>query len=227
MKGAALIVFALFIDGVQAAISASLVVVAAFPGTIAGSAAGCWAGSKILGDVGCAVGGFVLGLLGSIPVINGALAVVSEPIGLMLGFAIGVCISCTFGAALVLLLLFNGTFYPKYLAPGGIVELIPGFEVLPSWTAMTVACVLQKNKDVKNARALIAKGLQSVMKADLGPNSYIQKGGNAVTHRYAPDSPAKATNSADDYIQPKSRMDGIRAPLAPTPRNDTLRPLNP
>ena len=183
MKGTAFIVLALFIDGVQAALSAAVLVMSAFPGTILGAAAGCLAGQSVAGGVGCQFGRFIFGLLGSSPFVIGLLDVATVPIGAILGFVVSICISATLGLFLIALLGFNAMFYPKYILTGGIVELLPGFSILPSWTAMTVACVLQKNKDDQLAAFKIAAGLEGVMQADLGPNSYIQRGGNAVTPR--------------------------------------------
>jgi hypothetical protein len=151
MKSAALIVFALFIDGAQAALSAGLFVISAFPGTFGGGALGCAGGAAVAGDIGCAIGGFLLGVFGSIPLINGALAVVTVPVGVMLGFAVSICLAVTLGAGLITLLIFNGMFYPKYLLPGGISEFIPGVSLIPAWTAIVIFSALQKNKDEKLA----------------------------------------------------------------------------
>lgn len=144
MKNAAFIMLALFIDGVQAAISTSLAVITAFPGTIGGGAAGCLAGNYIAGSVGCFVLGLAGGLFGT---LLDAAAVVTEPVGIVLGFAVTICFSCTFGVALVFLLGMNGMFYPKYVFSGGITEVLPGFSIIPGWTAMTILCVLKKSKE--------------------------------------------------------------------------------
>lgn len=144
MKAAALIMLALFIDGVQGAVSASLAIIAAFPGTVGGAAAGCAAGSAFLGSWACGVGGLVFGLLGSVLDVA---APITEPIGLVIGFAVSICLSMTLGAGLIMLLILSGMYYPKFMLPGGVAELIPGFDLIPSWTAMTILCVLQKNKE--------------------------------------------------------------------------------
>ena len=196
MKSASLIVFALFIDGVQAAVSASLAVIAAFPGTIGGGIAGCFIGNSIAGDWGCTILGVVGGFFGTFLDIS---AVVTEPIGIGLGFVVSICLSVTFGAGLIALLMFNGMAYWKIIFSGGMVELLPGFDILPSWTAMTVACVLQKNKEDKLAAQKIAAGLREVMQADLGANSTIQRGGREVLTPYG-----------------ATQVDGIRAPSPQT-----------
>lgn len=180
MKAAAFIVFALFIDGVQAALSASLAVVAAFPGTIAGGAAGCLAGNYLLGDWGCTILGIAGSLFGTL--LDGA-AIVTEPVGIMIGFAISFCISATFGAALVALLIFNGFYYPKWMLPTGIAELIPGFDLIPTWTAMVILCIWQKKREESAAA------------------------GSAVTTTAAIASP-----SAVSVVQATRSLDGIKAP---------------
>lgn len=152
MKGAALIMFALFIDGIQAALSASLAVIAAFPGTLGGGTLGCLAGNYIAGNIGCFVLGLAGGLFGT---ALDAAAILTEPVGIALGFVLSICISCTFGFALVLLLGLNGMFYPKYLLPGAITEIIPGFSVLPTWFALTLACLAEKKK--QEAKILLSR----------------------------------------------------------------------
>jgi hypothetical protein len=196
MKGASLIVFALFIDGIQAALTASFVVIGAFPGTIGGGIAGCLAGNFVAGQIGCTILGFVGGLFGT---LLDAAAIVTEPIGLVLSFVVSFCIAVTFGALLIGLLIFFRMFNWKYVGAGGIIELMPGFSILPSWTAMTVACVLQKNKDDKLAAQKIAAGLNATMNENLRENSYIQRGGREVLTPYRTPS-----------------VDGISAPTAQT-----------
>ncbi len=146
MKSVILVLFALFIDGIQAALSGAILVITAFPGTFFGAAAGCVVGKSLLGEFGCSVGGFILGVLGSIPFVNGVLDVATVPIGLMLGFVFSICISCTLGVGLVTLLMFNNMFYPKYLLPGGITEILPGFGMLPTWTAITILSSIEHSK---------------------------------------------------------------------------------
>ncbi len=169
MKSAALIMLALFIDGIQAAVSASLALIAAFPGTVGGAAAGCAAASATLGSWACGIGGLIFGLLGT---TLDAAAVVTEPVGLMLGFAISICLSVTLGAGLIMLLILCNMFYPKYLLPGGVAELMPGFDLIPGWTAMTIMCVLQKVKDEKRGGTVGA--VAAVVTTSPSPASLVQ-----------------------------------------------------
>jgi hypothetical protein len=134
-----LLLLAIAIDGFQFLISISLSVVAAFPGTIAG----CAAGAYVAGEAGCAV----LGLIGSIPVVNGLLAVVTEPIGIAAGFAISICISFTLGSILVLFLQITGVLDKKAALMAYMGETVPGLNILPAWTALVIRCAMQ---DAKN-----------------------------------------------------------------------------
>jgi len=183
MKFAALILPALFIDGIQAAITASLTLITAFPGTVGGAAVGCLLGNNFFGSLGCSIGGFVLGLLGS---VGDVLAPLTEPVGLMLAFAINLCLSATLGSGLIMLLIICGMYYPRYLLPGGISEIIPGLDIFPGWTALTILCVLRKIKDEKGGIAGAAAAM--------------------VTAAAAP--------SAESITQTARAVDGIRSPEA-------------
>lgn len=87
---------------------------------------------------------FILGASLTLIPFAGAAGV---PVGVGLGMAINLCLSATLGAGLIMLLMFNRMFYPKYILPGGISEIFPGFSILPTWTAITVLSILQKKKD--------------------------------------------------------------------------------
>lgn len=146
IKSTLLIMFALIIDGLQALIGLGVSVIAAFPGTVGGAAAGCVAGQQVAGSLGCSIGGTLLGILGSVLPINGLLAPATIPIGLAIGFTIDVCLSLTLGAGLIFILFMFGMFYPKYVWSGGIAEFLPGFDILPGWTALVVFSILEKSK---------------------------------------------------------------------------------
>lgn len=91
---------------------------------------------------------FAAGLLAAGSAASAATAGIGAPIilplAIGLGFAIDICISATFGAGLLLLLANNDMFYMGYAFGGGVFELIPGFDVLPGWTAMTILCIVRK-----------------------------------------------------------------------------------
>ncbi len=147
IKGTLLIIFALCIDGLQALIGLGISIIAAFPGTVGGAAAGCVGAQYIVaGKISCAVGGFVLGIIGSFPIINGALATVTVPLGMAVAFTIDICLSLTLGSGLIMALIFCGMFHPKYIWSGSIVEFLPCFDILPGWTAMVVLSIMETSK---------------------------------------------------------------------------------
>jgi hypothetical protein len=156
LKAVPLVCFALMIDGFTFLIGLALSVVAAAPGTVAG----CAVGAQVAGKAGC----IALGLLGSIPWVNGALAVVTEPIGIMLGVAIGLCINFTLGSMLILFLVLFGMFDGKTVIGALIGEAIPGINMLPLWTGMTIRCAM-KTAQRENPASLI--GVASALSGGL------------------------------------------------------------
>lgn len=130
--------FALVIDGFTFLVSLALSVVAAAPGTFGG----CAVGAAVAGKAGCAV----LGLLGSFPIINGALATFTEPVGIVLGITITICINCTLGSILILFLIFARIFDGKTVVGCLIGEALPGVSMLPLWTGMVIRCSMKAAK---------------------------------------------------------------------------------
>lgn len=165
-----LIIFGLFIDGLQASISIAIAAIAAFP-PATGAGVGCAAAGYFLGKIGCLIGGTALGLLSSIPFVSVAIASVTVPIGIALGFAINVCLSLTLGAGLVTFLWFNGMLYPKYLL-NGIGEVMPGLNNIPFWTALVVLCLLRKNAEEGSGAMAAASGFLGLA---LSPGSALGK----------------------------------------------------
>jgi hypothetical protein len=139
-----LIVIALLIDALQMIVDIAIFVVfTVAPGTIAGAA-----GGGALCGKACAVAGGAAGAVADlIPFTHGILTNVSEPIGIALGFGLNICLSLTFGAGLILLLILFRMFYPMYVFGGSIFELLPGFDILPGWTAMVVSCIMRKKRE--------------------------------------------------------------------------------
>lgn len=149
---------ALIIDLAQAGISAGLSVIAAFPGTIGGGAAGCAAGSYFLGQVGCWAAGGVLAVFGS--VLNPLLATVTIPIGFAFGFAINMCLSLVGGAFLLTLmaLLRDHISWNRLFWGGG--ELIPGLNNIPFWTFFVIASMWDDAKNKNEEKGIL--GLASI-----------------------------------------------------------------
>lgn len=139
-----LILVALFIDGTQAMLQAALFVVfTAIPATTVGAAGGAAA----CGTACAAVGGGVGAVLDLIPFTHAAATATLEPLGIAAGFALDICLSATLGAGLILLLAYNEMLYLKPVAFGGIAELLPGFSLLPGWTALTISCIIMKARE--------------------------------------------------------------------------------
>ena len=236
-KGLIFIPLGLFIDGLKAGLTVSLAAIAAFPGTIGGAAGGCAIGSYFLGKIGCWAGGILLGTLGSIPFVNGAIATVTEPIGIALSIAISFCLSATLGIFLVSLLAFNDMLYPKYLIFGGG-GFIPGLNLLPFWTTLAILCVLKKKSEEEQGVLSTAAGIvtsaaspQGVASAMLGTVA----GGTATLTannqpRAASEPPERPGNNSAEQasraptLQLSRTMDSdIKPAQKPTAANDNER----
>lgn len=153
MKYTVLIFLALCIDGLQMllswgflAIGGALEAITPYGGGAAGAFTGagvCYSSADgvitgIIEGAKCAgVGGF-----------SGAVAsAIGIPLGTAMGFVSDFCISATLGVGLILLLIFNGMYYSKPIGMNGLLELVPGFNMLPGWTTMVVLCILRKKAE--------------------------------------------------------------------------------
>lgn len=87
---------------------------------------------------------------GALPVIGPALASVSVPAGILLGFALSFAISITFGAGILTLLALNDMFYPRYLV-SSFGEIMPAINNLPFWTALVLLSVFRKSREEHEA----------------------------------------------------------------------------
>lgn len=216
-KNSIFILIALFIDGLQAAISWGIATIAAFPATTAGGVAGCWAGNQIAGQIGCWVGGGVLGLLGSTG--NVLVAPATIPVGIAIGFAVNVCLSIVLGWAFLvpLMMLFGVNVSWKRAVLGGG-EMVPGLNNIPFWTAF-VAVSLWQGATTKKARKgvlrlvgvamLPTRGIMNI-KADTG-----QLLGTATGASPQP-------SSTREFI--RASEEGERVPQQRTPLQD-IRPV--
>lgn len=109
----------------------------------AGGAYACW--NSTAGTASALLAAGKCALLGA---AGGALAsTFGIPIGTALGFVLEMVVSLTIGSALILLLLFNGMYYSNRTTIGILVELMPGLDIIPGWTFMTIMCVIKKRKD--------------------------------------------------------------------------------
>jgi hypothetical protein len=150
LKATPLIVLALLIDLLQFLISLALTVMAAFPAVFAG----CAAGSAVAGEAGCAVGSFLGGFLTLVPGLNVIFTAAAEPFGIAVGFAISICISFTLGSILVLFTYMFGILNRKAVVMACIGETLPGFSILPTWTAMVVGCIYMAYKQAAKSKLL-------------------------------------------------------------------------
>lgn len=249
MKGMPLIVFALFLDGLQALISLSLAGV--FSATAMASPVVVGASGAVLGCVVGGLGGLVIavvtsetvvGFFGGLAItasscagvgtllwgvgsaVGGAVGTALVPMGIIFGFAVDICLSATMGAGLIMLLIFNGMFYPKVLLPGGISEIIPGFGLLPTWTAITIFSLLRKKKEeggggIVGAAAGVASAVAAPSASSIA--GAVQGVAAAVPQRPVDGiQPPAAAN--DNNIRPEPPVVGAsnRAPMPLIAAND-------
>lgn len=149
VRNALLILFALIIDILQATLSAGLFMIGAFPGTAAGAAGGCIIGTYVNSTVGCAFVGVVAGAAGSI--LN-TFSVGTLPYAVGLGFIVNFCLDISLGTLLVMFLMSQKMYYPRYGIGGFVAELIPGLNDLPAWTAMVILSIIRKQAEQKKLK---------------------------------------------------------------------------
>jgi hypothetical protein len=151
------LVFALFIDGLQAlmsvtffSIGAALQGITPVGGGVAGVVAGatyCWnstAGiwSALAAGAKCAVGGGIAGAASS---------AAGVPLGIALGFVVNAAISLTFGVGLIMFMGMLGMWYPFTMGAALFGEVAPGFDMLPMWTGTVLWCAFKKLKEEPGA----------------------------------------------------------------------------
>lgn len=199
VKIAPLLFLALAIDGFQFLVSLALSVVAAAPGTALGAAGGAAAGAYLcqgFGSViiaGCsATGGIVLGLFGTW--FDGA-AVITEPIGIALGFAVSICISFTLGSVLVLFLQVLGVLDKKAATAAYIGEVLPGLSALPAWTALVVRCAMKEAK--KEVLGGVLGGVAGIGGVLTLPNTAVENAARAGTRTPARNDREDINQSTD------------------------------
>jgi hypothetical protein len=178
IKVTPLFLLALFIDAMQFLLALGFSAAMAIPGTIGGATLGGVGGQFLCSGFGSAVenicstiGAGVFGLIGSAPFINGPIAAVTEPIGIALGFAISVCLSFTFGSMLVFFLFLFGLLDKKAAMFTYIGEALPGFGMLPAWSALVARCAYVSYKEA--ARGKVVGGLITTSQSFVLPESPI------------------------------------------------------
>ncbi len=207
MKSFLLIVFALFIDGLQAMLSlAFLALQAVTPigGGVAGIGAGfawCWNSSEgiwaLFTTAQCMLAGGIVGAGASFFAI---------PLAAVIDFGI----SLTFGGALIFFLAWSGMFYPGSVLAAFGAEAVPGVNILPGWTLLVVRCMYKKRAEEGRgglSSALAGVSLGSVPGKEAGAlqkSSWAAGRINALRQQNNPVSPNA----------PRIR-DGQRVPLQP------------
>ncbi|HWB33832.1 MAG TPA: hypothetical protein VG753_00710 [Candidatus Paceibacterota bacterium] len=232
IRGALLLLIAIFIDLLQACISMTIFAIASAPGTALGGAGGAIAGAKLCSAAGsflsglCATaGGFVFGLLGS--TLNPFLLPYTEPLGAAAGFAIDICLSATLGSFLIVMVsMFIGKIPLKaYFC--GLGEILPGFNNLPLWTGFVIFCLL--NKEAQEGSGVLSS-VAKIATAGSSPTGILSAAGGALTAaaQPAPQSPGTEA-SANDNQNPQNTREQGRTPALVVSRSvDTdIRPSTP
>ena len=230
VRNTLLISFAILIDLLQAGISAGLFAVGAFPGTVAGGAAGCALGTYYAGSVGCVVVGSIAGFVGT---AGNVVAAATLPIAIALGFAVNFCLDVTLGTILVMWLMWEGMYYPRYGIGGFIAELMPGLSDLPAWTVMTILSVVRKSAEEGKLRGTPAASLTKMMSSGLAGAGVSLvtsiKQGNMETARNVGSYTEEQQTQEGEHQQERmvnselKNIDGIRAPRT-QPSNDNTAP---
>lgn len=157
-----------------------------------------------------------LGLMGVfaspavVPVVGTAVAGVTVPIGIILGFILNTAFALVFGGGLMILLGLNNTFYPRYLFAGGG-ELIPGLNNLPFWTLFVLLCVMRKNAEEKEGTLTIANSpavepAQNVMVAEQKPMNFPQARESSGRTPVEQEQNEQPTDSQEPVDAAKSRV---------------------
>ena len=107
---------------------------------------------------------FLQGVLGLATFALQILPVIGQAAA-MYAAAIGEIISATFGAALIIMLLFTGLFSWSAVMGGGILEMIPIINLfVPGWTLAVWRCI-QKEKQAQKAKQQAAPTVMSAPEA--------------------------------------------------------------
>ncbi len=169
------ILFGLFIDGLQAALSFAFLAMGSAlsaGATATGAAAGCATGAAVGGAGGAlaagvgALPGAVAGCVAGAATgafAGGAVGSVMAPLGIAVGMVVSICISLSFGVLLVLTLFYFGMFYPGRVFGGMFFEIIPGLSAVPGWTTVALICVLKKMQEDGTLQGSAAGKLASML----------------------------------------------------------------
>ena len=223
IRGVLIILFALFIDGLQAGVSAGFLMLGSFAGTIGGAAAGAAAcqGAGTLVAGACAT---VAGAAGTL--VNAHLAVIGVPLAVGFGIAVNICISLTMGSELIMLLALNGMFNARYVVGVFIGEAIPGLDNLPGWTFLAIKSVLKKSAKSGTGISSFAAGVAGMALSPASPLSAINTLRQGVSAARTLTGPRQTQPNVAPPMRPalsNKNFEGVRKP-ANDNRQQTLQP---
>ena len=159
----------------------------------------------------------LLGVVTGISLIPGAVFV-AQPVGLVLGAVISLCLSITMGGALMVALALNGMFFWNKVIPA-FAELIPGISNGPVWTFVVIRCMWQHARENKSTR----KGI-GVLKLATASLPAVQK----ITRIKTAANNMRVRRAAPQAGQiPESGKDLVRIALTQRPAFDGIKPLPP
>lgn len=148
----------------------------------------------------------------------GIAAPVAMPLGIAMGFTTAVVTSFTFGSGLLLLLAYNGMFYIPYGIGGSVAELIPGLDVIPGWTIMTILCIVKKSREEGGVLGSVAGAALKVvapeaavaMNAASAVASAPQRTAQAPQTQAPAPEPNEAPETSSRVSSNLKNIDGIR-----------------
>ncbi len=140
LKGVFYILVALLIDGFQVLVEVIFTVIGATAAPLAGAALGSQCPEVVRST--CVVAGSLIGSFATL-----FSAGITLPAGAMIGLTLGVVASLTLGTAFVFALAMAGMFYPTYVLPAYLGEVIPGLDLAPSWTVLAWKSVFRKKRE--------------------------------------------------------------------------------
>ena len=230
VKNTMFILIALYIDGLQAAISWGIAAITAFPGTVGGGALGCLAGNQIAGQIGCWVGGLTVGIFGS--AANPFLAPFTIPAGIAIGLAVNMTLSIVLGwGFLVPLMFFFGLQPQKRLWWSGA-EMIPGINNVPCWAFFTFSCIWAQattkkaRKGVLGLAGLTLAPVRGIMRTKENTGQLL---GTSEDNIARPASARELVRESERIIpqesQPRAPLQDIRPPTLARERQPYVRTI--
>ncbi len=149
----------------------------------------------------------------------GAAGPIALPAASSLSFVIDITSSLTFGIGLISLLAYNGMFYFNYITGGAITEMMPGIDVLPAWTVMTILCIIRKESEKGNLGSIGTVALK--LAGGVTGIGAISAAASVVSQAPSrPEQPVQLATAPEEQ-KPRGRtvpelktIDGVRPPQA-------------